>query len=286
MLYSYVIIKTEIKTIFYYSINMDIIQQLPFPDEICHKIVLYAFKSPHTHLQEEIFKRVVPTHIYQKLVEKGGIEKVNGYITKVCVWDYGDEQLLDDDDLKSLQFDIKVLQGLQNLTEFHLMYTGVTWDIQVLQGLPHLTKFDLSETGVTGDIQFLQGLPNLTEFNLNYTRVFGDIKVLQGLQHLTVFHLDMTGVTGDIQVLQGFHNLTEFHLDGTGVTGYIKVLQGFRNLTEFSLGGTGVTGDIKFLQGLQHLTTFYLYSTDVFGDEEAFHEYRKSRGLEECVVMR
>ena len=33
---------------------MDIIYKLPFPDEICHKIVLYAFKSYHTDLQEKI----------------------------------------------------------------------------------------------------------------------------------------------------------------------------------------------------------------------------------------
>jgi len=216
---------------------MDIIQQLPFPDEICHKIVLYAFKSPHTHLQEEIFKRVVPTHIYQKLVEKGGIEKVNGYITKVCVWDDENEQLLDYDDLESLQFDIQVLQGLQHLTTFNLGYTGFTGDIQVLQGLQNLTTFDLSDTDVTGDIQVLQGLPNLTRFFLN------------------------KGVTGDIQVLQELQNLTTFYL---------------RN--------TGVKGDIQVLQGLQHLTEFYLESTGVTGDEEAFHEYRKSRGLEECEV--
>ena len=61
----------------------DIIHSLPLPDEICHKILLYAFKSPHAHLQEEIFKRAVPKSIYQKLVEKGEIETdAQGHITK------------------------------------------------------------------------------------------------------------------------------------------------------------------------------------------------------------
>ena len=104
---------------------MDIIQQLPFPDEICSKIVLYAFKSPHIHLPEEIFKRAVPTDIYQKLVKKGGIEKVNEHITKVCVWHDQGEQLIDNAEKKSMQFDIQVLQGLQNLIQFDLYDTGV-----------------------------------------------------------------------------------------------------------------------------------------------------------------
>jgi len=32
------------------------------------------------------------------------------------------------------------------------------------------------------------------------------------------------------------------------------------------------------------LTTFFLGSTDITGDEEAFHNYRNSRGLKECDV--
>jgi len=129
---------------------MDIIQLLPFPDEICSKIVLYAFKSSHIHLQDEIFKRAVPTHIYQKLVEEGGIVKnEQGYITKGCV--YKDDWLLDDAERKSIQFDIQVIQGLHNLTGFDLDDTGVFGNIKFLQGLPHLTSFNLWDTGVIGD---------------------------------------------------------------------------------------------------------------------------------------
>ena len=109
---------------------MDIIQQLPFPDEICHKIVLYAFKSPHTHLQEEIFKRAVPTHIYQKLVEKGGIKTdAHGHITNVCVEnDAMNNWLLDAAERKSLQFDIQVLpRVLQNLTTIQPLRHGCLW---------------------------------------------------------------------------------------------------------------------------------------------------------------
>ena len=206
---------------------MDIIQQLPFPDELCSKIVLYAFKSVHIHLQEEIFKRVLSIPIYQKLMAGGGIGKdADGNVTKLSVWhlEHGAD-LLDTAERKSLQFDIRVLQWLPNLTEFRLG----------------------SCPGVTGDIQVLQELPNLTIFRLNDTSVFGNIQVLQGLQHLTYFSISWTGVTGDIQVLQELPNLTEFWLGGSHVFGEIQ--------------GMGVTGD-----------------------EEAFHEYRKSHGLEECNV--
>ena len=96
------------KTIFYYTITMDIIQQLPFPDEICHKIVLYAFKSPHIHLREVIFKRALSKPIYQKLAEEGEIEiDAQGHVTRAtCLWNHVD--------LESVQFDIRVLP--RNLT--------------------------------------------------------------------------------------------------------------------------------------------------------------------------
>ena len=124
---------------------MDIIYQLPVPDEICSKILLYASRSPHTHLQEEIFKRTVPTDIYQKLVERRGIKTdAHGHITNVSV-----ENFSLGADLESVQFDIRVLP--RNLTEINFASTGVTGDIEVLQELPNLTAFFLHQTGVTGN---------------------------------------------------------------------------------------------------------------------------------------
>ena len=190
---------------------MDIIQSLPLPDEICHKIVLYVFKSPHIHLQEEIFKRVLSIPIYKKLVEKGGIKKVNGYITKVCVWDDDQElqqELLDDTERMSLTFEIQVLHVLQNLTQIDLGGTGVKGDIQVLHGLQHLTEFNFDNTGVFGNIQVLHGLQHLTEFVLMDTNVFGNIQVLQGLQNLTFFDVDDTDVSGDEEA---FHEYRKSH---------------------------------------------------------------------------
>ena len=242
---------------------MDFIYQLPFPDEICSKILLYASRSPHTDLQEEIFKRAMPPDIYQKVVKKGGIVKdAQGHITKVCVWDIPNERaLIDDAEKKSIQFDIQTLHKLRNLTQF-----------------------DLYSTGVFGDIQVLQGLQTLVAFNLNYTGVFGDIQVLQCLQNLTEFYLSNALVTGDIQVLQGLPNLSAFNLAGAGVFGDIQVLQGLQHLIQVDLGNTRVTGDIISLKSMLNLTGIYLCGTRVTGDEEAFHEYRKNTGLEKTKL--
>jgi len=217
---------------------MDIIQSLPLPDEICRKILLYAFKSPHTHLQEEIFKRAVPTNTYQELVEKGGIVKnEHGYVTMVSVWDKDCGGLIDDADRQCLQFDIQFLPT--NLIKLDLYDTIAFGNIQDLS--TNLTEIDLSSTVVTGDIQFLQDLPNLTWFDFYKTGVFGDIHVLRGLQHLIKFDLCKTGVTGDIQVIQELPNLIEFELSDTDVTGDFRFAC-LPNLILVSIGNNGVRG--------------------------------------------
>ena len=217
---------------------MDIIRQLPFPDEICSKILLYAFRSPHTDLPEEIFKRAVPKSIYRKLMAGGGIAKDSrGHITNVSIYDDNVEQLLDDDETEILQFDIQFLPT--NLTKLDLYDTNAFGNIQDLS--TNLTEIDLSSTVVTGDIQFLQYLPNLTWFDFYKTGVFGDIHVLRGLQHLIKFNLCRTGVTGDIQVIQELPNLTEFELSDTDVTGDFRFAC-LPNLILVSIGNNGVRG--------------------------------------------
>ena len=119
------------------------------------------------------------------------------------------------------------------------------------------------------DIAVLGSLSNLTEVNLQDTRVFGNIQVLQGLQNLIKFYLSGM-IFGDIQVLQGLRNLTSLWLGSTGVTGDIEVLQELPNLTAFSLRDTRVTGNT---------------CSDGTAVKEAFHNYRKSHGLEECKVL-
>ena len=199
---------------------MNIIYQLPFPDELCSKIVLYAFKSPHIHLPEEIFKRAMPTDIYQKLVAGGGIKKnAHGHITKVSMLNEArNALLLYNDERESLQFDIQVLQGFHNLTELNLGHTGVVGDISVLESLPKLTSVHLSSTGVAGNISVFESLPNLTSFYISRTGVVGDISVLRLLPKLTEFYFNHTGVFGDLAVIQEIPASTSYFFYNTNVT--------------------------------------------------------------------
>ena len=48
---------------------MDILYQLPFPDDVCSKIFMYACKSPHTGLGVVILKKIIGLPIYKKLIE-------------------------------------------------------------------------------------------------------------------------------------------------------------------------------------------------------------------------
>ena len=223
---------------------MNIIYKLPFPDEVCSKILLYACKSSHIHLQEEIFKRELskysireplhinqPRTIYQKLVEKGGIVKdERGHVTELCVYDKNWTALLDSAERNSLNFDISILKSLPNLTFLDLRNTDVYGDIVVIRSLPKLTQFYLNSSGIKGDIQALHVLQNLTEFRLNNTDVTGDIQVFQKIQNLAEFDLYDTDVFGDIQVLHGLPNLTKIFLFGTGVTGNKEVFKNYRKI--------------------------------------------------------
>jgi hypothetical protein len=228
---------------------MDIIQRLPFPDEVCRKIFLFACKTPHTGLGVEVLKNKLNMDVLH-LPEK---DEDVVYIDKDQLIDYTSRDAID----------IYFYTLFKNLTMIDLSDTDVSGDIKHLGSLPSLTEIWLSGTGVTGDIIHLKSLPNLTDICLSTTGVSGDIAHLNSLLKLTNIQLFKTGVTGNIVHLKSLLNLTVIRLSRTAVTGDIAHLQSLPNLTAISLGSTGVTGD-----------------------EEAFHEYRKSCGLEECVVMR
>ena len=50
---------------------MDILYKLPFPDEVCSKILMFACKSPHIRLGDAILKYIIGLPIYNKLSKKG-----------------------------------------------------------------------------------------------------------------------------------------------------------------------------------------------------------------------
>ena len=248
---------------------MDILYQLPFPQEVCSKIFMYACKSPHNGLGSAVLKHIIEVNndqifygygvdIYNKFIENGSIMlDGDGHVVKILVgcnrysMRYGRE----------LTFDIAHLESLHNLITIDLRYTGVTGDIKHLESLQNLTRIYLDNTDVTGNIEHLKLLQKLTKIYLKNTGVTGNIKDLKSLQNLTIINLYDTSVTGDIE--------------------HLKLLQ---KLTKIYLKNTGVTGNIEHLQSLQNLTIINLYDTSVTGDEEAFHDYRESAGLPYCDI--
>ena len=147
---------------------MDILYQLPFPQEICSKIFMFACKSPHTGLSVAILKKILGLSFYKKIIEYKENEEDDKNVIKIM-----NIRLTSSQD-KQLTFDISHLKSLQNLTNISLYRTGVNGDIENLKSMSKLTEIRLSNTGVTGNIAHLKSLPNLTEIDLRDTRVYGD----------------------------------------------------------------------------------------------------------------
>ena len=147
---------------------MDIIYQLPLPQEICNKIFTFACKSPHTDLGVAILKKIIGLPIYNKLIKDGGIMlDGDGNVVEFRVWKRCEGcyyKLLDDDEREQLTFDIAHLASLPKLTWIDLGQTGVSGDIIHLKSLWNLTEINLTRTGVSGNIENLKSLRNLTRF--------------------------------------------------------------------------------------------------------------------------
>ena len=172
---------------------MDILYKLPFPDEVCSKIFIFACKTPHTDLGAAIVKKLTGLYIYNKLVERGGIV-LDG--DRNVVEFRASAGCTDNEKKNKMTFDIAHLTSLPNLTKIELQNTGVTGDIHHLKSLPNLTQIYLSETGVTGEIAHLNLMPNLTWIDLYCTGVSGHIAHLTSLPNLTTIDICHTRVTG------------------------------------------------------------------------------------------
>ena len=109
---------------------MDILYQLPFPQEVCSKIFIFACKSPHNELGSVALKHIIGFYIYNKLIKNGGIVlDGDGHVVKILV------DTLSFEERRELTFDIEHLESLQNLTEIWLGGTGVSGDIEHLKSL-------------------------------------------------------------------------------------------------------------------------------------------------------
>ena len=221
---------------------MDILYQLPFPDELCSKIFCYACKTPHTGLAVEVLKnRLNVKHL--DIPEK-------------------------DEDVTCINIEQKINYPLHPVKHIYF-YTY----------FKNLIVFRLDRTPIIGDIVELNSLPNLIVIALSGTGVIGDIIHLKSLHNLTAICLQLTCVTGDIIHLNSLLNLTEIDLEQTGVTGDILHLKSLSDLICIYLQQTDVMGDFTHIKSLPKLTEMDFRETGVSGDEDAFHKYRGNAGF-------
>ena len=128
---------------------MDIIQRLPFPDEVCSKIFLLTCKTPHTGLAVDVLKNKLNMDVLN-LPEKD--EDVT-WIHKYQIIDYTSRDAID----------IYFYTLFKNLTSINLSGTDVYGDIVHFNTLTNLTNIGLNQTAVTGDIMHLKSLSSLTD---------------------------------------------------------------------------------------------------------------------------
>jgi hypothetical protein len=166
---------------------MEILYQLPFPDDVCSKIFIYACKSPHTGIGVAILKKIIGLSIYNKLIE---YEKHDINVVNMSNFE--------------LTFDIIHLKSLTNLTKIYLSNTGVNGDIEHLKSLMNLTYIGLGDTGVNGNIAHLKSLLNLTKIWLKDTGVSGNIEHIKSLPKLTVISIENTDVYGDKEAFRNY----------------------------------------------------------------------------------
>ena len=169
---------------------MDIIQQLPFPDEICNKIFLYGVKSPHTDLECGILKYIFSPFIYKKLRTKKGIDVDKyGHVTRVDI-----------------------------LSLFYSERQKVQFNIQWFHSFPYLIQLNLSSSNVKGDVKVLQSMPYLYHVRLYNTQVFGKLLDLKTLPNISGLDIENIGIRGDKKEFTEYrkiHGLTECQVFGT-----------------------------------------------------------------------
>ena len=125
---------------------MDIIQQLPLPEEICSKIFMFACKSPHTGIGVAMLKKKL---------------KVN-------------DLNIPENDKEITIFYSRNINVYPMNKHIHIYYCTC---------FSNLTNIDLNTTGITGNIDHMTSLPKLTNIYLNNTHVTGDIVCLKSLMN-------------------------------------------------------------------------------------------------------
>ena len=274
---------------------MDIIYKLPFPQEVCSKIFIFACKSRHCDLSVAILKKIIGnwdvsslpsnteiksrgSHLSERQLRRRAILIASARRRAITIYNKLSEN--DEITLNHNGYVIKLSVEFLSFAE----KDKISFDIAHLKTLPKLTAIDVHRTGVTGNIDDLKSLQNLTRINLGYTFVTGNIEHLKSLPKLTEINLFKTGVSGDIVHLKSLQNLTMIDLSYSDVTGNIEYMKSLQNLTRNDLSNTRVFGDIVHLKSLPKLRSLCLDDTDVYGDEDEFNEYRLIERLSLCEL--
>ena len=154
---------------------MDIIQQLPFPEEICNIIFLYGVKSPHTDLECGILKYLFGSFIYNKLITKKGIDVDKyGHVTRVDI-----------------------------LSLFYSERQNVQFDIQWFQSFSYLIQLNLSSSNVKGNVKVLQVMPYLYHVRLYNSHIYGKLLDLKAFQNISGLDIENTGIRGKKKRIYG-----------------------------------------------------------------------------------
>ena len=250
---------------------MDILYQLPFPEDLCSKIFLYACKSPHTGLGVGMFENKL--QIMDLDIPDKDKDIISFDADKQDYYTYN-----------TIHIDIFTCFPNLNTIDLGGGKVGVSGDIGDLVSLKNLSVIDLYNKEVYGSIENFKSFPTLSKVCLSKTEVSGDIIHLKFLHNLSQLAMRNTGITGDIIHLKSLHNLFVIVLSGTRVYGNISHLKSLHNISHLDIGDTMITGNIEDLKFLRNLTFIGIDNTVISGDEEAFHEYRKSAGLPDCDI--
>ena len=149
---------------------MDTLYKLPFPQEVCSKIFIFACKTPHNGLGGAILKNKLQ-------------------IMNLDIPDKDDDVIIFDsyniiNYPRYVPIKLYLFSCFHNLTDITLFNTSVNGNISYLSFLHNLKKIWLTNTGVYGDIMTLKSLHNLKVINLQNTGVYGDIIHLKYLLNI------------------------------------------------------------------------------------------------------
>ena len=196
---------------------MDIIYQLPFPEEVCSKILYYTCKSPHNGLGVGVLKHFA-------YMEGSYEEKQMGLIPKQDI----DLQYFQSSDYQFINtfrpldlFKFARFTKLRKLTITSIYLNGatssVTGDIEVIQYMPLLMDLFITEPVIYGSIGHLASLTKLEYVYIIRTAITGNITPLHSLHNLKTFTVLYTDICGDIMHFKELQNLISIYVDNTRI---------------------------------------------------------------------